>query len=112
MGEQPLLFHLDENINPAVAKALREAEIDVTTTLEAGLRGADDQAHIAYAWRERRVIVTHDDDFLRWHSRGVPHAGLVYCHPTRRSIGQLVESLTLMHKRLTREEMIGQVQFI
>jgi predicted nuclease of predicted toxin-antitoxin system len=109
---EPLRFHLDENVNPSVAEALRQKGIDVTTTVKAGLRGADDLAHIAYAWRERRVIVTHDDDFLRWHSRGVPHAGIAYCHLKRRSVGQIVETLALMHDLLTQEEMIGQVQFL
>ena len=109
---ESLRFHLDEHVNPAVAEALRQRGIDVTTTAEAGLRGADDQSHIVYAWGERRVIVTHDDDFLRWHSRGVPHAGIAYCHPMRRSLAQIVETLVLMHELLTQEEMIGQVQFL
>ena len=109
---EPLRFHLDENVNPAIAEALRQQGIDVTTTIEAGLRGADDQAHIAYAWHERRVIVTHDDDFLRWHSRGVPHAGLAYCHLKSRNLNQIAEMLVLMHEFLTQEEMIGQVQFL
>jgi len=109
---ESLRFHLDEHVNPAVAEALRQRGIDVTTTVKAGLRGADDQSHIVYAWGERRVIVTHDDDFLRWHSRGVPHAGIACCHPMRRSLGQIVETLVLMHELLTQEEMIGQVQFL
>ena len=109
---EPLRCHLDEHVHPAVAEALRRRGINVTTTVEAGLRGADDQDHIAYAWRERRVIVTHDDDFLRWHSRRAPHAGIAYCHPQKRTMGQIVETLALMHKLLTREEMTGQVQFL
>ena len=31
-------FHLDEHVDPAIATALRRAGIDVTTTVEAGLR--------------------------------------------------------------------------
>ena len=107
-----LCFHLDEHVNPTIANALRRREIDVTTTVEAGLRGADDQSQIAYAWRERRVIVTHDDDFLRWHSRGVPHAGIAYCRQETRSLGQIIEMLILMHDTLTPEEMMGQIQFL
>ncbi|MBU0511282.1 MAG: DUF5615 family PIN-like protein [Chloroflexi bacterium] len=109
---ESLRFHLDEHVNSAIAEALRRRDIDVTTTVEAGLLGADDPAHIAYAWRERRVIVTHDDDFLRWHSRGIPHAGIAYCHLKKLSMRQIVELLVLMHAVLTQEEMIGQVQFL
>lgn len=107
-----LRFHLDEHVNPAIAGALRRRGINVTTTAEAGLRGTDDQSQTAYAWRERRVIVTHDDDFLRWHSRGVPHAGIAYCRQEVRSLGQIIEMLTLMHETLTLEEMMGQIQFL
>jgi len=107
-----LRFHLDEHVNTAIANALRRREIDVTTTAEAGLCGADDQSQIAYAWRERRVIVTHDDDFLRWHSRGVPHAGIAYCRQEAHSLGQIIEMLILMHDTLTPGEMMGQIQFL
>jgi hypothetical protein len=31
-------FHLDEHVDPAIAAALHRAGIDVTTTVEAGLR--------------------------------------------------------------------------
>jgi len=107
-----LRFHLDEHVHPAIAEALRRRDIDITSTAEAGLLGTDDPAHIAYVWRETRVIVTHDDDFLRWHTRGIPHAGIAYCHPQKLSMSQIVENLVLMHAVLTQEEMIGQVQFL
>ena len=107
-----LRFHLDEHVHPALARGLRQRGIDVSTTIEAGLRGATDQAHLTYAWRERRVIVTHDDDFLRWHSRGIPHAGIAYCHPEKRTIGQLVERLAAMHASLLPDEMVGKIQFL
>jgi hypothetical protein len=35
-------FHLDEHVPPAIAEGLRRRRIDVTTTADAGLRGADD----------------------------------------------------------------------
>ena len=109
---QSLRFHLDEHISPVIADALQHRGIDVTTTVQAGLRGADDPSQMAYAWRESRVIVTHDDDFLRWHSRGIPHAGIAYCHQTSRIINQIIEMLILMHEALTPEEMTGQIQFL
>lgn len=42
--------HLDEHIPAgALASALRHRGIDVTTTAEAGLLGAADREHLAYA---------------------------------------------------------------
>lgn len=63
--EERLRFHLDEAVDPDVARALAKHGIDVTTTVEAGLRGEPDDAQLAYAHRTGRVIVTHDADFLR-----------------------------------------------
>ncbi|MGH7130229.1 MAG: DUF5615 family PIN-like protein, partial [Planctomycetaceae bacterium] len=73
-------FHLDEHIDAAVAEGLRHRGIGVTTTVETGLSGADDEAHLAFALNEHRVVMTHDDDFLVLHAAGTPHAGIAYCH--------------------------------
>ena len=50
-------FHLDEHVPHAIAEGLRRRGIDVTTTVEAGLRSATDDVHLAYAVEQRRVIV-------------------------------------------------------
>jgi Domain of unknown function (DUF5615) len=42
-------FHLDEHVSPGIAEGLRRRGIDVTTTANAGLTGADDVDHIAFA---------------------------------------------------------------
>jgi predicted nuclease of predicted toxin-antitoxin system len=42
--------------------------------VEAGLLGATDEAHLAHARAQGRVIVTCDRDFLVWASRGLSHA--------------------------------------
>jgi predicted nuclease of predicted toxin-antitoxin system len=73
-----LRFHLDEHIDPAIAAGLRRRGIDVTTTAEAGLSGAEDEEHIAFALAEDRVVVTKDQDFLRHHHEAVPHAGIAF----------------------------------
>ena len=40
---QTIKFHLDENVNPAIAKGLSGRGIDVTTTPEVGLIEANDE---------------------------------------------------------------------
>ncbi len=105
-------FHLDENVDEAVARALRNRGIDVTTAGDANLLSAADEDHLAFALAERRVIATHDADFLRLHAAGTPHAGIVYCHTESRSIGQMVRSLVLIHECLTQEEMEGHIEWL
>src|SRR5882724_7403045 len=43
---------------------LRRRGIDVTTTVEAGLRSATDEEHARFARTQQRVIVSSDRDFL------------------------------------------------
>src|SRR5205085_11104280 len=98
-------FHLDEHVDEAIAIELRKHGIDVTTTVDAGLRGADDIDHVEFALRERRVIHTRDRDFLRLARSGAEHAGVAYCRTGTRTIGNVIEALMLIHGCITEEEM-------
>jgi predicted nuclease of predicted toxin-antitoxin system len=57
-------FHLDENADPRIARALRRMDIDAISIVEAGIRTLSDAAQCDYAKSQQRVIVTSDDDFL------------------------------------------------
>jgi hypothetical protein len=107
-----LRFHLDENVDPAIADGLRRRGIDVTTSLDAQLIGADDEDHLSFAVAENRVIVSHDDDFLRLAASGWLHTGIAYCRPHKRTIGEIVEYLALMDACLAPEEMVGRIEFL
>jgi predicted nuclease of predicted toxin-antitoxin system len=107
-----LRFHLDENVNSAVGSALRLAGADVSTTASAGLIGLSDDDQFAYIQREGRVLVTHDDDFLKIVSIRSDHPGIAYSRKDQRSIGEMVEQLILMYEILAPEEMTGQVQYL
>jgi predicted nuclease of predicted toxin-antitoxin system len=82
------------------------------TAAEAGLLGAPDEAHRAYAWSQARVMVTHDADFLRLHAAGAEHAGIVYCLPQTRSLGELIRLTVLIWELLEPNEMRGHVEYL
>ncbi len=105
-------FHLDENVHAAVAEALRRRGVDVTTASDAGLIGAADERHLAFAREQRRIVVTHDADFLRLHARGAEHAGIVFCHARRRSLRELVGALSLLAVSTTPESMANRVEYL
>jgi predicted nuclease of predicted toxin-antitoxin system len=105
-------FHLDEHVDPDVARAWQRYGIDVTTTVSAGLRSQSDMAQLNFAWREQRVLVTHDADFLRLADQGVPHAGLAYGVRVSRSLGEMIRSLILIYEVLTSEEMANRVEYL
>ena len=105
-------FHLDENVDPDVARALRQYGIDITTTIEAGLRAHSDDAQWAFVTEAHRVIITHDTDFLRLASHTRDHPGIVYCDKLSHSIGDIVRSLILIYEVLTTEEIAGRVEYL
>lgn len=105
-------FHLDEHMANLVATALRQHGFDVTTPDDVDLLGSDDPGHLAFASDEGRVMVTHDDDFLRLHATGVEHAGIAFCHANRYTPSQLTSMLRLLGERFTEEEMRGHVEYL
>jgi predicted nuclease of predicted toxin-antitoxin system len=105
-------FHLDENVNPVIAAALRRHGIDVTTTIEMGLRSASDDEQLEFIRSQGRVLVTHDTDFLRIANQTTDHPGIAFCHKDMVSTGQIIRSLTLIYEVLDPEEMVGQVEFL
>lgn len=105
-------FHLDEHVASAIAAGLRRRGIDVTTTADAGLLSAADEDHLAFATRERRVIVTQDSDFLRNAARDPAHFGVVYHPQGKRTFGELIRHLALMHDVMADDEMRGRVEYL
>jgi predicted nuclease of predicted toxin-antitoxin system len=105
-------YHLDEHVDHAIAHGLRLRGIDVTTSTDAGLLGAADEAHVAFAMRDQRIIVTSDADFLRLARAGVDHPGIVYCVRGSRTVGYLVRRLCLLHDCMSPEEIYGRVEFL
>jgi hypothetical protein len=57
-------FHLDENVNHAIANGLRERGVDVTTSTDAQLIAAADEDQLFFATRDGRVLFTHEPIFL------------------------------------------------
>ncbi len=105
-------FHLDENVNSAIAQGLRRRGIDVTTTVEAGLISARDEQQLGFAYSQQRVLFTQDRDFLQLHYSGLKHAGIVYCIKGSLSIGEILRGLILIWEVLTPEEIIGNIEYL
>jgi uncharacterized protein with PIN domain len=54
----------DENVTPVLARALRTAGTDAVTPWDVGLDGREDTELAEFALRERRWILTNDQDFV------------------------------------------------
>lgn len=105
-------FHLDEQVDPDIARALRQHGIDVTTTIDAGLRTVGDEQQLDFARRTGRILVTHDADFLRLAGQGLDHSGIAYCHKASRSLGEIIRSLILIYEILAPQDISGRVEYL
>lgn len=57
-------FLVDESVGIEVALQMKELGLNVKYVDDVGLRGCADEDIYAYARKDRRVILTHDDDFM------------------------------------------------
>ncbi len=78
---QTLRYYTDENINPNLTNKLTEKGLDVLSCQAAGMLGTSDIEQLLFVTKEKRLIITRDDDFLKWHRKGAKHTGIIYIHP-------------------------------
>ena len=85
-------FHLDESMPNGVAEGLRKRDRDCTTTADAELHGASDAEQLEFATREKRVLISRDNDFLVLATNHSDHMGIVYWLQ-KNHFGQFVKEL-------------------
>ncbi len=57
-------FLVDESMGTNIAKYLSEQGYNTKYVGDEGLEARSDEDVFAFAWKEKRIIVTHDPDFL------------------------------------------------
>lgn len=103
-------YLLDENVPYAVAHGLRQRGVEVSTAADVELRSVDDELIVEYAVTEGYVIFTQDDDFLRIHSSGVKHSGIVYSKQGKRTLSEIIQFLKLLAEILEADDKQGQLE--
>lgn len=95
-------FLLDEMYPPAAAERLRDRGVDAVAVKEsAALAGLEDDALLALASLDRRILVTENIADFAVLGRTSEHVGIVFCHPrrfprSRDHLRRLVEALVLL----------------
>ncbi len=109
-------FYLDHNVDRAVAEGLRLRGVDVLTALEDGTTTLADPDLLDRASALGRVIVTHDQDFLREgparQRTGRTFAGILYAHQLDVSLGRLIDDLELIAQAQSPEDYAGRVRYL
>lgn len=111
MSRDDIRFHLDEHVAHAIAHGLRSFGIDVTTTSDLRLIGADDNDQLAVATTQGRVLVTADDDLLRI-ATTTSHAGIAFFIVEKMSIARVVRALQLIHGVFDAREMHNKIEHL
>lgn len=96
----------DENIDPAIVQFLRTIGFDVMDVKENGWFGEADINLMPIAFKEHRVIVTHDSDFgTIIFTKQEPLVGIFYLRPGHfdatphlQSISAVIESSLDLHE--------------
>jgi predicted nuclease of predicted toxin-antitoxin system len=78
----PVKLYLDEDIDPLLAKVLRDRGVNCLSTQEAGNRGLSDIDQLAFAASQDRAIVTFNiKDFIQlaqeYGASGQHHSGII-----------------------------------
>ena len=104
-------YYTDEHVARAVIRGLRQRGVDVLTVPEADMMGATDEAHLALAFSQGRVLFTLDVDFLRLAAAGIEHNGVVYT-PQHTTIGDIIRGLMFIYQVLEAKDMVGKVEYL
>lgn len=104
-------FHLDEPIDRAIAVALRKRDINVTRTQQMSLTGSSDIVQLGFCCQTSRVMVSTDTNFLALVRTRVDHPGFIYASKHRRTLGEIIDFLVLVHQTLAPEEMHNHIEF-
>lgn len=110
-----LAFYLDDNFERrALTRELHLRGVDVLRATDAGNHAASDEAHLRFAARVGRAIVTGDKDFHRihwnWAAQQRHHAGIIMVAPDL-SIGECVAALCAVYE-LDAGALDGQLVFL
>lgn len=95
-----------------MALALRSQGIDVTTTFDLNMAGESDAVQLDFVQQEKRVLVTHDTDFLKIANDYQEHYGIAFCQKGKRSLGEIIRSLILIYEVMTPAEIEGTVEYL
>lgn len=113
-----LRFLADENLHSTIVRGLRRrnSAIDIVRVQEVGLTGIDDEALLAWAANDNRIVLTHDVQTMTKYAYDRVRAGNVMCgvfeiHRTL-PISLVIDELLLLAKASSPDEWADQVRYL
>jgi hypothetical protein len=111
-----LALYMDHHVPRAIATSLRHQGLDILTAYEDGAHEIGDPELLDRANFHGRVLFTQDTGFLgeavsRQRSEET-FQGLIYAHPLRVSIGEIVQDLELIPTACEANELRSQIVYL
>ena len=113
MRKMALKFLTDENISASLVDALRNGGYNVEDIKEEKLFGIDDKEVLKLAFKENRVVITHDKDFanlLRYKS--LKHKGVILLRFQNQSPSNVIKLFIPMLKSLKESKVRNSLVII
>lgn len=112
----PVRLYLDHSVEVAILQGLRKRGVDVIRAYDDGAHEMKDSALLMRARRLDRVLFTYDHDFLKeaaqLQQNGESFAGVIYVHPEKLAVGQIVEDLEILAQVGEAEDLDSRVTFL
>lgn len=113
-----ICLYLDEDAGKkSLANGLRNAGVNVMTTLEADRLASSDDSQLIWATEQRRVIYSFNvGDFCRLHKAYLEqqqkHSGIILAAKQSYSIGEQLRGLLKLVESMEAEDMANQLVFL
>jgi hypothetical protein len=113
-----ICLYIDEDASrKSFVSALRDLNLDLVTTSEAGNLGLDDSEQLIWAINHNRAIYTFNvQDYCRLHkmymSEGRQHGGIIVVPRQSYSVGEQLRGLQKLISSISLEEMKNQLVFL
>ncbi len=111
-----LTGYADLHLCGPVVKGLHRRGMDIVRGQDRGLCGKDDEVLLQDATNEGRLVLTNDQDYMAidaaWQTAGRSHAGIVYWHQSKYSIGEAITRVLDYATRTAPAEAANKVHYL
>jgi predicted nuclease of predicted toxin-antitoxin system len=109
-------IYMDVQIPSAISIGLRIRGVDVITAQEDGTTRLADPDLLTRATKLKRLLYTHDDDFLKEArvriAKNELFCGIIFSRQLYSPTGRCIDDIELIAKTFNNEDMINRIEFI
>ncbi len=104
-------IQVDEHISNAVVKGIRAKGIEIYSVEEENLKGFSDVNILEFCKKNKRVLLTNDDDFFRLSQMG-NHYGIIFLTTQFVSTGEVIRAVVRLVDTLVERDFADSWFFI